>query len=156
LTHQDFMKLAIERTREGIAAGQTPFGSVIVLEGRVVAATHNTVWLDTDPTAHAEINCLRAAAKALGTINLKGSTLYSTCEPCPMCLAAIHWSKVDRVVFGAAIEDDASAGFAEMSVATEHLIGIGRSRLVVEGGMLGEECRAFFREWKEVGHRRPC
>jgi len=64
------MSLAIEKTREGIAAGQSPFGSIIVKDGKVVASTHNTVWKDTDPTAHAEVNCIRSAAKALGTIDL--------------------------------------------------------------------------------------
>ena len=103
MTDEDFMRLAIEKTREGIAAGQSPFGSAIVKNGEVVAVTHNTVWKTTDPTAHAEVNCIRRAAASLGTIELAGCTLYSTCEPCPMCLAASHWAKIDRVVFGATI-----------------------------------------------------
>jgi len=145
------MKLAIARTREGIAEGQSPFGSVVVPEGQVIAATHNTVWLDTDPTAHAEVNCLRAAAKGLGTIDLKDATLYTTREPCPMCLAAIHWAKVDRVVFGASIADAAEAGFSEMPVPAEVLARLGESPLVVESGLLREECAGLFREWKEAG-----
>src|SRR4051794_15872306 len=110
---EEYMRLAIAKTREGIAAGQSPFGAVIVRDGKVVAATHNTVWLTTDPTAHAEVNCIRAAASVLKTIALEGCTLYSTTEPCPMCLSAIHWAKIERVVFGATIEDAATAGFAE-------------------------------------------
>ena len=145
------MKVAIDKTREGIAAGQSPFGSVIVKDGEVVAATHNTVWRDTDPTAHAEVNCLRPAAQALGTIDLTGCTLYSTCEPCPMCLAAIHWAKVDRVVFGASIDDAAGAGFCELHVAAGTLAEMGRSPLKVEGGLLREECAALFDEWKQAG-----
>ncbi len=148
MSELDFMKLAIARTREGIAAGQSPFGSVIVRDGQVVAATHNTVWLDTDPTAHAEVNALRLASRTLATIDLKGSTLFSTCEPCPMCLAAIHWAKVDRVVFGASIADAAVAGFSELPVAAEELARLGRSPLVVEGGLLAEECAGLFREWQ--------
>ena len=81
MNDQDYMRLAIAKTREGIAAGQSPFGSVIAQNGRVVAATHNCVWQTTDPTAHAEINCIRAAAKALNTLFLAGCTLYSTTEP---------------------------------------------------------------------------
>jgi guanine deaminase len=146
-----WMRLAIEVCREGIAAGQSPFGAVLVKEDRVVASTHNTVWRDTDPTAHAEVNCLRVASKALGTIDLAGSTLYSTCEPCPMCLAAIHWGKVDRVVFGATIDDAASAGFSELHVAASDLAEMGRSPLQVEGGLLREECAALFEEWKRLG-----
>ena len=151
MTEAELMRLAIEKTREGIAAGQSPFGSIIVKDGEVVASTHNTVWRDTDPTAHAEINCLRRAAKALQTIDLKGCTLYSTCEPCPMCLSAIHWAKVDRVVFGATIDDAAEAGFCELHVAATSLAEMGRSPLVVEGGLLREECSALFSEWKKAG-----
>ena len=148
MTDEDLMRLAIERTREGIAVGQSPFGSVLVREGRVVAATHNTVWRDTDPTAHAEVNCLRASSRELGTIDLKGSILYSTCEPCPMCLSAIHWAKVDRVVFGASIADAAGAGFSELAVGAADLARMGGSPLVVEGGLLREECARLFEEWK--------
>src|SRR3954449_12536374 len=119
MTGPDFMRLAIDKTREGIDAGQSPFGAVIVHGGEGVAVTHNTVWLTTDPTAHAEVNCIRAAAKALNTIDLKGATLYSTTEPCPMCLSAIHWAKIERVIFGATIDDAATAGFAELHVAAK-------------------------------------
>ena len=147
----ELMSLAITRARDGLAAGQSPFGAIIVRGTEVVAATHNTVWRDTDPTAHAEVNCLRSAARALQSIDLKGCTLYSTCEPCPMCLSAIHWAKVDRVVFGATIDDAAEAGFCELHVAAISLAEMGRSPLVVEGGLLREECSALFSEWKKAG-----
>src|SRR5689334_14139061 len=107
----DFLRRAIAVCEQGIAAGQAPFGAVVVRDGVAVALAHNTVWRDGDPTAHAEINALRAAAAALGTIDLTGCTLYCTCEPCPMCLAALHWAKVTRLVFGAGIADAEAAGF---------------------------------------------
>ena len=151
MSETELMKLAIAKTREGIASGQSPFGAVIVKGGAVVAATHNTVWRDNDPTAHAEVNCLRAAAKALETIDLRGSTMYSTCEPCPMCLAATHWAKVDRVVFGATIADADDAGFSELHVDAAALAAMGHSPLKVEGGLLREECAALFDEWKKAG-----
>ena len=152
MTEADFMRRAIETTRRGIAAGQSPFGSVIVKdEAPVVAATHNTLWRDTDPTAHAEVNCIRAAAKTLGTVDLSGCTLYSTCEPCPMCLAAIHWAKIDRVVFGATIGDAGAAGFNELHVAAADLARMGGSPLAVEGGLLRGECAALFAEWERAG-----
>ncbi len=151
MNEPELMKLAIEKTREGIAAGQSPFGAIIVKDGAVVALTHNTVWRDTDPTAHAEVNCLRAAAMSLKTIDLKGCTLYSTCEPCPMCLAAIHWAKVDRVIFGASIADAATAGFCELQVPAATLAELGKSPLRVEGGLLRDECAALFSEWKRAG-----
>jgi guanine deaminase len=147
----EFMKAAIDKAKEGIAAGQSPFGAVIVRGGAVVAATHNTVWRDTDPTAHAEVNCIRAAAAALKTIGLSGCQMYSTCEPCPMCLAAIHWSKIDRVVFGATIDDAARAGFCELHVDARVLAEMGKSPLQVESGLLREECAELFDIWKKTG-----
>src|SRR6516162_9160673 len=115
------MRLAIGKTQEGIEAGQSPFGAVLVRGGEVIALTHNTVWRDGDPTAHAEVNCIRQAARVLKTIALTGCTLYSTTEPCPMCLAAIHWAKIERVVFGATIADAAEAGFCELHVGAVEL-----------------------------------
>jgi tRNA(Arg) A34 adenosine deaminase TadA len=148
---REFMKRAIDKTLEGIAAGQSPFGAVIVRDGAIVAATHNTVWRDGDPTAHAEVNCIRAAARALQTIDLAGCTMYSTCEPCPMCLAAIHWSKIDRVVFGATIADAAAAGFHELYVDARVLAEMGRSPLRVDSGLLRQECAELFARWREAG-----
>jgi guanine deaminase len=147
-TDAKFMQLAIAQARAGIAQGQTPFGAVIVRGAELVAAAHNSVWRDTDPTAHAEVNALRQAARALATIDLHDCTLFSTCEPCPMCLAATHWAKVDRLVYGAAIEDAAAAGFSELRVAARTLIEMGGSPLRIESGLLVEECRELFREWE--------
>ena len=151
MSDEAYMRLAIQKTREGIAAGQSPFGSVIVQGGNVIAATHNTVWRDGDPTAHAEVNCIRQAARELKTIALRGCTLFSTTEPCPMCLSAIHWAKVDRVVFGATIDDAADAGFSELHVPATSLAEMGRSPLVVEGGLLREECAALFDQFRAAG-----
>ncbi len=148
MTEADFMRRAIAAAREGIAAGQSPFGSVIARGTEIVAAMHNTVWRDTDPTAHAEVSSIRAAARALATIDLSSCTLYSTCEPCPMCLAAIHWAKIRRIVYGAAIADAAAAGFSELRVAAGELARMGGSSLIVEGGLLAEECRALFEEFR--------
>ncbi len=151
MTDVDYLRLAIKKTQEGIAAGQSPFGSVIVKDGRVVAATHNTVWKTCDPTAHAEVNCIRQAASSLKTIDLRSCTLYSTTEPCPMCLAAIHWAKIDRVVFGATIADAAAAGFCELHVDAKVLAQMGKSPLRIESGLLRDECAALFDEWKKAG-----
>ncbi len=154
MTEADFLRAAIAKAREGIASGQSPFGSVIVRDAKVIAATHNTVWRDTDPTAHAEVNNIRAAARALGTIDLTGCVLYSTCEPCPMCLAAIHWAKISRVVFGASIADAAAAGFSELRVGARQLVQLGGSPLVVEDGLLAEECRALFQEFLSASRNK--
>lgn len=149
-----FMRLAIDKAREGIAAGQSPFGAAIVNGSQIVAVSHNTVWQDSDPTAHAEINAIRLAAAALSGIDLKSCTIFSTCEPCPMCLAAIHWSKMRRVVFGASIADAAAAGFSELSISARSMVKMGGSSLKVEGGLLREECRALFGLWKENPSRK--
>ena len=152
---QDYMRLAIRKAQQGIAAGQSPFGSVIVRLGEVIAVTHNSVWRDTDPTAHAEVNCIRAAAAALKTIFLHGCVLYSTTEPCPMCLSAIHWAKIERVIFGATIADAASAGFSELAVDAKVLATMGGSPLQVESGLLREECADLFLQWQTSGLAKP-
>ena len=149
-----FMRLAIDKAREGIAAGQSPFGAVIVRGSEIVAASHNTVWQDTDPTAHAEINAIRLAAAALSGIDLESCEIFSTCEPCPMCLAAIHWSKIRRVVFGASIADAAAAGFSELFISARTMAKKGGSSLKVEGGLLRDECRALFGFWKKNPSRK--
>jgi tRNA(Arg) A34 adenosine deaminase TadA len=154
MTDEVFMRLAIEKCREGIAAGQSPFGTVVVRDGKVLAAVHNTVWRDNDPTAHAEVNGIRATAAALRGHHLGGCTLYTTCEPCPMCLAAIHWAKIVRVVYGATIADATAAGFSELCVPAEQLARLGGSPLRVEAGPLRDECRDLFRLWKEAGLSR--
>lgn len=155
MTHEDFMRRAIAKAREGIAAGQTPFGAVITRGGEVVAAAHNTVWRDTDPTAHAEVNAIRQAAAALRAIKLVGCVMYTTCEPCPMCLSAIHWARIDVVYYGARIEDAAAAGFGELEVAAVHLAEMGGSPLRVEPGPLRAGCAALFEEWRAAGLSRP-
>ena len=150
-----FMREAIARAREGIRAGQTPFGAVVVRAGRVLVAAHNTVWRDTDPTAHAEVGALRQAALLLSRIDLGGCDLFTTCEPCPMCLAAIHWAKIDRVVFGAGIDDAAAAGFTELLLPAREMVEKGGSRLRVESGVCQQECRELFQLWKEMGLSAP-
>ena len=155
MTDQDAMSLAIAACRIGLRLGQSPFGAAIVKDGRIVAEAHNTVRLDNDPTAHAEVNAIRLATKVLGTFDLTGCILYSTCEPCPMCLAATHWSRVERLVFGASIGDAQVAGFREMPISAEAMVKMGESPLRVEGGFRAEECKALFEEWKTIGNANP-
>ncbi len=152
---QQYMRLAIEKTREGIMAGQTPFGACIVTSGgRVASCAHNVVWQTTDITAHGEVNAIRAACLALGTIDLSGCTIFSTTEPCPMCFSAIHWARIRRIVFGASIEDAKAAGFNELTISNDRMKREGGSPLVIEAGCLREECRGLFREWQAAGRAR--
>ena len=155
MTDEDYMRLAVRVARAGVAAGQTPFGAVIVRGGAVVAEGHNRVWLTTDPIAHAEVVTIRTAAEALRTIDLGGTVMYTTCEPCPMCLAAIHWAKIDAVYYGADIADAQDAGFAELCVPAKELAARGGSTLRVEAGLLRRECADLFAEWKAANLSRP-
>jgi guanine deaminase len=112
MTEQDFMQLAIDEGVAGVQAGDGgPFGAVITRDGQVVGKAHNRVSSRLDPTAHAEVECIRAACAALGTFDLSGCDLYASCEPCPMCLGATLWSRVDRLFFAAGRLDAAAAGF---------------------------------------------
>ena len=151
MTDKDYMRLAIAKAREGVTSGQSPFGALIARDGRTVAAAHNTVWLNGDPTAHAEVNAIRLAAQALMSIDLSGCAIYSTCEPCPMCLTAIHWSKITRLVYGAAIADAAAAGFSELRVPARELAARGGSAVEITSGVLESECRALFDDWRVAG-----
>ena len=101
----ELMRLAIEKCRQGIAAGQSPFGCAIARDGKLLSCSHNTVVLTTDITAHAEVNAIREACRAVGDIFLDGAIVATTCEPCPMCMAALHWARVDTVYYGATIAD---------------------------------------------------
>jgi guanine deaminase len=153
MSEKDFMARAIAKTREGLARGNSPFGAAVVKDGVMVACAHNTVWPDTDPTAHAEVNAIRRAATSLRTIDLSGCVMYTTCEPCPMCLSAIHWARFDRVVYGATIADAAGAGFNELRVDAKKLAEMGGSNLIVEKIASEEsewECRELFQEWKRA------
>jgi guanine deaminase len=151
-----WMRLAIETCFEGIALGQTPFGAAIVRTSgdQVLAVGHNVVVLTTDITAHAEVNTIRLACRNLGGIDLAGYTIYSTCEPCPMCFAASHWANLDRIVYGTSIADAADCGFRELSISNEQMKSIGGSKIAVTGGCLREESMRLFKVWKQRADRR--
>ena len=146
ISPEDLMRLAIERCREGLARGQSPFGCAIAIGDCIVASEHNTVVLTTDITAHAEVNAIRAGNRALKNIFLEGAVVATTCEPCPMCMAALHWARVDTVYYGATIADAESAGFNELQLPAAELLRQGGSPLKLVGGTLAEECKKLFQE----------
>ena len=111
MNDKEYMRMAIEFAKDNVANGGGPFGAVIVKDGQVIASCGNSVTLDNDPTAHAEVNCIRKACKKLNTFDLSGCVLYSSCEPCPMCLSAVYWARLDRLVYAATRKDAATAGF---------------------------------------------
>ena len=147
----EWMRLSIATAREGMEAGQTPFGAVIVKAGELVVAAHNVVWRTTDITAHGEVNAIRLACQKLSTIDLKGCTIYSSTEPCPMCFSAIHWAGMDRIVFGAAIKDAQAAGFEELTISNEQMKKLGGSKVEIVGGVMAEEAVELFSEFVRRG-----
>jgi guanine deaminase len=151
---EEFMGLAIAKAKEGIVDGQTPFGACIVRQGEVVACSHNEVWHTTDITAHAEIVAIRSACRQLKSIDLSECTIYSTCEPCPMCFAACHWAKLERIVFGASVKDAQSIGFNELTISNAHMKTQGNSPILIEGDFLREQARELFTMWQAKSNRR--
>ena len=127
--HIDFLKMAIEESRHSIESGSSPFGAVIVKNGQVIAKAHNTVVEDCDATAHAEVNAIRLAGKMLGTFDLSGAILYTSCEPCPMCLNAIKWSNITEIYYAADRNDADSIGFRDRVFYEEEVISIKRIEL---------------------------
>jgi tRNA(Arg) A34 adenosine deaminase TadA len=116
---RDFLMQAIETASGNIADGGGPFGAVVVREGRVISRSGNRVVSEHDPTAHAEVLAIRMAAAALGTHDLSGCVIYSSCEPCPMCLGAIYWSGIRRVVYASDRYRAAAAGFDDEMIYSE-------------------------------------
>ncbi len=114
-----YMKLAARLSLENIDSGGGPFGAVIVKEGEVISTGVNTVTVDNDPTAHAEVNAVRAACRKLDTFRLEGCTVYSSCEPCPMCLSALYWAGVKRVFYGNTKEDAEAIDFSDKFIYEE-------------------------------------
>jgi guanine deaminase len=143
----EFVRRAIALATQNVAAGKGgPFGAVIVRAGNIIGEGVNSVTATNDPTAHAEINAIRAAAKSLGTFTLEGCDLYTSCEPCPMCLAAAYWARLDAVYHGATAADAAQAGFDDAFLYAELRKDPGQRKLR-SAQLLGDEARASFAAW---------
>jgi guanine deaminase len=142
-----FMARAIHLSIEGVQSGHGgPFGAVIVKGKEIVAEGVNKVTSTHDPTAHAEVVAIRSACQKLGTFELKGCELYTSCEPCPMCLGAIYWSRLDRIYFANTADDAAKIGFDDAFIY-EELKQIHSERRVPMVQMMREEALAGFRAW---------
>jgi tRNA(Arg) A34 adenosine deaminase TadA len=114
-----FMQQAINLSIENVDQGGGPFGAIIVKDGKVIASGVNRVTANNDPTAHAEVNAIREAAKTLNTFNLKGCEIYTSCEPCPMCLGAIYWARIDKIYYGNTKADAKKIGFDDSFIYDE-------------------------------------
>ena len=154
ISPEELMRMAVATCRQGLTRGQSPFGCAIAVGDRVLSREHNTVVLTTDITAHAEVNAIRAANCETKNIFLEGAIVATTCEPCPMCMAAIHWARVDTVYYGATIADAEGAGFNELQLPAADLLRQGGSTLKLVSGTLADECRKLFSEWQtQPDHR---
>ena len=114
-----FMRKAIALSVENINNGGGPFGAVVVKDGKIVSTGVNRVTANTDPTAHAEVNAIRKAAKKLGTFDLEGCDIYTSCEPCPMCLGAVYWAHLDKMYYGNTKTDAKNIGFDDSFIYDE-------------------------------------
>jgi guanine deaminase len=151
---QAFMKRAIELAAIGMASGHGgPFGALVVRGDEVLAEGYNQVTSAHDPTAHAEVNAIRAACKSLETFSLAGCEIYSSCEPCPMCLSAIYWARLDRLYFAATRGDAAEIGFDD-AFLYEELPLAPAERQLPSSQALREEARAAMLPWKQMPAER--
>jgi len=148
------MRQAIAMAIESVRLGGGPFAALVVKDGRIIASGINEVTTSNDPTAHAEISAIRKACAWLGSFQLEGCDLYTTCEPCPMCLGAIYWARPARVFFGAKASDAAAAGFDDAFIYEQiRLPGVERKIPFVS--VIRQEALACFRAWESHADRIP-
>ena len=146
---QHFMREAIRISIENVRSGRGgPFAAIVVKDDRIIACGTNLVTSTNDPTAHAEIAAIREACKALNTFQLKGCDIYTSCEPCPMCLGAIYWARPEKVFFGNTKQDAANIGFADSLIYDELPKPVSARRIPMEQ-LLPEEAIAAFNEWEK-------
>ena len=138
-----FMTRAIELSIESVNSGGGPFGSIIVKNDKVIAEGSNKVTLNNDPTAHGEIVAIRKACKSLNNFNLSGCELYSTCEPCPMCLSAIYWAHIEKVYYANTRDDAQKIDFDDSLIYSELLKNIKKRKILMVQMMRNEALKAF-------------
>jgi tRNA(Arg) A34 adenosine deaminase TadA len=150
ITEQDkqFMREAIRLANESVERGGGPFGAVIVKDGDIVAGSSNSVTIDNDPTAHAEVNTIRKACQKLRTFDLSGCTIYTSCEPCPMCLGAIYWARIGKIFYGNTRKDARDIDFADDFIYEELELPL-EKRTVPIKPLLRDEALKTFRLWTE-------
>ena len=148
MTNEDFMKRAIALSVNNVRNGGGPFGAVITRHGEVVATGVNRVTANNDPTAHAEVTAIRNAARELGTFNLSDCEIYTSCEPCPMCLGAIYWAHLDRIFYGNDRKDAAAIGFDDDFIYQEMPLKPEQRHKTMQR-LMGMEALKAFRMWEE-------
>jgi tRNA(Arg) A34 adenosine deaminase TadA len=145
---KEIMRRAIALSIESVKRGGGPFGAVIAKDGEIVAEASNCVTIDCDPTAHAEVSCIRKAAKVLGTFNLEGCEIYTSCEPCPMCFGAIYWAHLDKIYYANDRKDAAKIGFDDDFIYQEIALPA-EERMKPSEILLRDEAMQAFHLWEE-------
>ena len=148
MSNEELMRRAIELAVENVKSGGGPFGAVIARDGHIISTGVNRVTANNDPTAHAEVSAIRAACTKLGTFNLEGCVIYTSCEPCPMCLGAIYWAHIDKIYYGANQHDAAAINFDDSFIYRELELPMNKRRKPVEN-LLHNEALAPFNLWRE-------
>lgn len=146
------MRRAIALSEESVRTGGGPFGAVIVKDGVIVSEASNSVTIDHDPTAHAEVNAIRKATQRMGTFDLEGCEIYTSCEPCPMCLGAIYWAHLDRIYYANNRKDAARIGFDDDFIYKEIALKPQERHKQMEV-LLSEEAKEAFRMWEADGDK---
>jgi tRNA(Arg) A34 adenosine deaminase TadA len=155
ISHEQFMRRAIDLAVENVRTGAGgPFAAVIVKDGAIVAEGVNSVTRLKDPTAHAEVMAIRAACSALGTFQLDGCVLYTSCEPCPMCLGAIYWARPAAIFYGGTHKDAAAAGFDDSFIYQQTRMKASERAIPMEQ-ILPDEAVASFQEWDRSTTKIP-
>lgn len=149
-----YMRMAIDLSVENIDNGGGPFGAVIVRDGEVIATGVNRVVPNNDPTAHAEVNAIRNACQKLDTFQLEGCTVYSSCEPCPMCLSALYWAGVKRICYGNTKADAKAIDFDDSFIYDQLDLGYDQ-RSIRSEHFLRDEAQKAFRKWQEKSDKIP-
>ena len=155
MSSEDYMRRAIALSFEEMQAGRGgPFGAVIVQDGRIIAEGSNMVTSTNDPTAHAEVTAIRKACQALGRFDLRGCEIYTSCEPCPMCLASIYWARLDRIYYGNDRVAAAAIGFDDEFLYREVSLPI-TERSIPMTQLLSEEAATSFTAWENKPDKIP-
>lgn len=147
MTKDQLMREAIRLSEENVSNGGGPFGAVIARDGKIVATGVNRVTANNDPTAHAEVSTIRAACEKLNTFDLSGCEIYTSCEPCPMCLGAIYWAHIDKIYYGNDKDDAKAIDFDDSFIYDELALPRGERRLPMEV-LLDNEAIKAFEMWK--------
>lgn len=152
MAEYDFMLEAVNASAESIDTGGGPFGAVIVKNNRIIAYGNNTVTKSNDPTAHAEVNAIRKACQNLGTFNLSGCTIYTSCEPCPMCLAAIYWARIDKIYYANTRTHAREIGFDDEFMYTEIARPI-EERKIEAQRIIIPQALSVFKKWQTMENK---